>query len=160
VKNSLHWTFDSATDGPLRVELQGTIDENADLPGLFERITRDAVINMRDVERVNSMGVHAWVPLITKASARHKLVVEELSYALVQSANAVANMFGSALVKSCVAPYFCAHCKQTLTVTVTGEEVAAAPDSIPSAQCRRCGQPLEFDELDGYFSFFKARARK
>lgn len=158
-KNSLRYQFDTASK-PIRVALAGAIDENADLAGLFDRVVGDTVINMRDVERVNSMGVHSWVPLVNKVSTRHQLVIEELSYALVQSANAVANMFGSAVLQSCIAPYYCARCKQNMNVTVSADEVAASPDSVPAKQCARCHSALDFDELDGYFSFFKARTRK
>ena len=158
-KDSLKYTFETS-GGHARVALAGAIDENADLAGLFHRVVTDTVMNLRNVERVNSMGVHGWVPLINKVSARHRLAMEELSYALVQSANAVANMFGSAVLRSCIAPYFCARCKQNVNVTVTADEVAAARDSVPTKHCAACQGVLEFDELDGYFAFFKARARK
>ena len=49
---------------------------------------------MRNVERVNSMGVHRWIPLISKFSAKHQAAFDEISYALVQNANVVANLFG------------------------------------------------------------------
>jgi hypothetical protein len=159
-KKSLKYTFEKPSLGPLRVALAGAIDENADLVGLFDRVVADTVFNFRDVARVNSMGVHSWVPLVSKASARHKLKMEELSYALVQSANAVANMFGSAELWSCIAPYYCTKCKQNVNLTITAAEVATTPNAVPEKRCARCHSALEFDELDGYFAFFKARARK
>jgi hypothetical protein len=155
----LQYRFDTDTSGPLRVLLSGAIDENADLEGLFEKLIADAVINMRDVERVNSIGVHRWVPLVTRQVLRHRLTIEELSYAVVQSANAVANMFGGAALRSCTAPYYCARCNQHLPVLVAAEEIKAAND-VPAKQCPHCHHELEFDELDGYFAFFKVRARK
>ena len=158
-KDSLTYTFETS-GGHARVVLAGAIDENADLTGLFQRVVSDTVMNVRDVERVNSMGVHGWVPLINKVSAQHRLTIEELSYALVQSANSVANMFGSAVLRSCIAPYFCSHCKQNANVVVTAEDVATARDSVPTKHCARCNGVLEFDELDNYFTFFKARTRK
>src|SRR6188508_199358 len=82
--SSLKYTFSTA-QGTTQVALAGAIDENADLSGLFDRLQGDTILNLRDVDRVNSMGVHGWVPLINKASSRHRLVIEELSYALVQS---------------------------------------------------------------------------
>jgi hypothetical protein len=158
-KKSLRYTLDHGADGTLRVVLAGAIDENADLVTLFGRVTGATVMNMRDVERVNSIGVHGWVPLINRASAKHKVAVEELSYALVQSANAVANMFGTATLRSCMAPYFCARCNRNVIIAVTAEEAAGAAGGAPAKQCNRCHAQLEFDELDGYFTFFK-RVRK
>jgi hypothetical protein len=141
------------------VALSGSIDENADLQGLFAQLDGDAIMNLRDIERVNSMGVHRWIPLVTAFAAHHRLVFEELSYALVQNANVVANLFGTAHVRSCMAPYFCAHCKDNCSVAVTGEEVVASRYGPPVKRCAQCGLVMEFDELDGYFTFFKQRSR-
>jgi hypothetical protein len=157
--NTLRSEFKRA-NGQLTVVLAGAIDENADLADVFTRLSEDATFNMQGVERVNSMGVHRWIPLVTQASREHRLAIEEISYALVQSANSVANMFGSAPVRSCMAPYFCARCKDNFTVTVRQDEVAAAGHKPPQKQCTQCAQLMEFDELDGYFGFFKNRAVK
>ena len=156
----LRASFDKAADGTQLVTLVGSIDENADLEGVFSRFTGDTTLNLRGVERVNSMGVHRWVPLITAFTARHRLIVEEISYALVQNANFVANLFGSATIRSCVAPYYCTACKDNCSVAVSAEEVAAHGFDPPPKRCVRCNSALEFDELDGYFAFFKSRSRR
>jgi len=155
----LRVAFEAAPGGVQRVALAGSIDENADLAALFAQLSGPTIMNLRAVERVNSMGVHRWVPLVSAFSAQHRLEIEEISYALVQNANVVANLFGAAIVRSCVAPYFCSSCNENVSVTVTGKEVAAHTFGPPPKPCARCGTPLEFDELDGYFSFFKARRR-
>jgi hypothetical protein len=147
-------------DGTQYVSLAGSIDENADLESVFSRFTGETTLNLRGVERVNSMGVHRWVPLVTAYTAGHRLVIEEISYALVQNANFVANLFGSAIVRSCVAPYFCSGCKENCSVTVTAEEVVSHGFEPPAKRCVRCNSALEFDELDGYFAFFKSRTRR
>src|SRR4051812_38139010 len=103
---TLRLTTERGPDG-LRIALAGAIDENADLDAMFALVTANAVLNMRNVARVNSMGIHAWIPAIAKASSAHTIVIEELSYALVQNANVVANLFGSAQLHSCMAPYYC-----------------------------------------------------
>lgn len=148
-----------ANGAATQVTLSGAIDENAKLEALFAQLTGDTVFNMRNVERVNSMGVHRWIPLIARLSAKHKVTFEEISYALVQNANVVANLFGAGHVRSCMAPYFCAKCKTNVTVTVTQQEVSSALHAPPIKFCERCKGQLEFDELDNYFGFFKARGR-
>ncbi len=158
--NLLRATFDTKSAGVLRLVLSGAIDENSDLENVFARITGNAVINMRAVDRINSMGVHYWIPLVVRTSAHHRLVFEEISYAMVQNAVAVANMFGTAELSSCMAPYSCATCKGNFTVTVTRDEVIASSPEAPVKRCARCQTPMEFDELDGYFSFFKIRQAK
>jgi len=106
------------------------------------------------------MGVHRWVPLVTQFSSRHRLDIDEISYALVQNANVVANLFGTAIVRSCVAPYYCSTCNENCSLTVTMEEVFAYGSDPPPKLCARCHAVMEFDELDGYFSFFKARTKR
>ena len=142
------------------VALSGSIDENSDLQGVFARLDGAAVLNMQQVERVNSMGVHRWIPLVTRFSAEHRLMIDEISYALVQNANVVANLFGTAVVRSCMAPYYCSHCNSNTTLTVSHDEVAAAGNAPPAKYCGRCKSQMDFDELDGYFAFFKPRARR
>jgi hypothetical protein len=142
-----------------RVTLSGAIDESSKLEALFAQLTGDTVFNMRNVERVNSMGVHRWIPLISKFSAQHQAAFDEISYALVQNANVVANLFGTGHVRSCMAPYFCAKCKTNVTLPVTQEEVASSLHEPPPKACERCNGHMEFDELDNYFGFFKARGR-
>ncbi len=157
---TLHSSFETTADGSQLVMIYGAIDENADIRGLFAQLTDDVQMNMREVERVNSMGVHSWVPQVSKFSAKHRLLIDEISYPLVQNANTVANMFGSAQVRSCMAPYFCATCKNNLAVPVSSNEVVAAGQHPPEKRCPRCRTVMEFDELDGYFDFFKPRGRK
>jgi hypothetical protein len=152
---ALRSTFETTPDGWLRVTLAGALDESADLAGLFGRIDRDCIINLRDVERINSMGVHNWIVYMTRATGRIRIVVDEISYGLVQNAIAVANLFGSADVRSCMAPYACARCDSHVMVSVKRDEVVAAGGEPPPKQCTRCGSAMDFDEIDGYFSFFR-----
>jgi hypothetical protein len=157
----LRATFENTTAGVQRVVLSGSIDENADLDAVFAPLTAlPTVMNLRDVERVNSIGVHRWIPHITAVSKRAPLEVEEISYALVQNANVVANLFGTATLRSCMAPYFCAKCNDNLAIVITSEEVIASVFHPPSKWCPRCDSEMEFDELDGYFALFKTRARR
>ena len=151
---------EKAPDGSFRVKLAGAIDEDADLVGLFKQLDGDVVFNMQDVTRVNSMGVHRWIPLLAGYSARHRVEIDDISYALVQNANVVANLFGSALVRSCMAPYFCGRCKENNTARVAREDVLENDFAPPTRHCMRCDSPMEFDELDGYFAFFKRLPRR
>jgi hypothetical protein len=157
---SLKAEFGQQADGTSVVSLSGSIDENADLQSVFSRLDRATILNLQKIERVNSMGVHQWIPIVTKFAAKHRLIIEEISYSLVQNANVVANLFGTAQVRSCMAPYYCGRCKENFTIKVTGEEVAGAPTGPPEKTCGRCSSVLEFDELDGYFEFFKGRSRR
>lgn len=153
---SLRAVFESA-NGTNLVTLSGALDESSDVQGVFARLGGDAIINMQRVERVNSMGVHHWITAVNPFTARHRLFVDEISYALVQNANAVANLFGTGQVRSCMAPYNCGSCKTSRNVPVTAEEVSLG---VPEKRCSKCGVAMEFDELDSYFSFFQIQPRR
>jgi hypothetical protein len=69
-------------------------------------------------------------------------------------------MFGTSQLRSCMAPYYCARCNDNVTLPVTADEVARSGETAPAKSCTKCQSPMEFDELDGYFSFFKLRVGK
>jgi hypothetical protein len=103
------------------------------------------------------MGVHEWIPHVARLAARARVEIEEISYPMVQNALALSNMFDGADVRSCMAPYFCPSCKEHVTVKVTRDEVEASGTEPPAKRCARCAAPMEFEELDVYFSFFQPR---
>ena len=142
----------------LRIALTGAIDETADLGSIFERLDRDTVIDLAGIERMNSIGVDRWIKAITRLSGQHRVMIEACSYPVVIQANVVSNFFGGAEVRSCMAPYFCPACQQHITTLVTREEVDTASDDSPSKSCAECGGPMEFDELESFFGFFRSEA--
>ena len=158
--STLRAQLETSPDGFVHVWLEGAIDENSDLAGVFAKLTGDAVLHMQGVARVNSIGVHRWIPTLGGYAAQHRVWIDDISYALVQNANVVANLFGAATVRSCMAPYFCGTCKINCTESVSGEEVLEHAFAPPPRNCAKCGSAIEFDELDGYFAFFKRHARR
>jgi hypothetical protein len=159
-KDRLQTTFETAPDGRTRVVLAGIIDESSALEDVFGRLTGDTIFNMKGVTRINSMGVHQWTTLVTQLSSRHRVEIEEISYPLVQNAIAVARMFGTGEVRSCMAPYVCTSCKSYQNVTVTRDEAAAAGEQPPVKLCAKCSAPMQFDDMKGYFSCLNPLPRK
>lgn len=153
--STLNAKFDKQADGTLVVFFQGAIDEQSELEPIFSEITQPAVLNLREIERINSIGVHRWIPLITKLARTYKIVVEEISYPVVMQANCVANLFGSADVRSCLAPYFNPESNEIHMVLVTAQDVLDADGDVPEKRDNATNTVLEFDELDTYFSFLK-----
>lgn len=138
-----------------RVRLAGAIDEQVDVAAVLGGFTTPVVVlNLRGIERINSVGVHRWIPAIRALAAGRQVVVEEVSYAVATQANYVANLLTPAVVESCLAPYYCPNCDHPATYVVTAAELAATPGT-PTRSCERCGEPMEFDELDDYFMFLR-----
>jgi hypothetical protein len=143
----------SNADGSVSIHLRGTIDERADIERLFTTLTGPLRFNLREVERINSIGIARWISNFADYSKRFPTVVEEVSYAFAIQANAIANLFGKATVTSCLAPYFCGRCAQSRMCLVTREELLSARDRAPERRCSVCESVMPFDDLESYFNF-------
>ena len=146
-------------DGSVRILISGALDEVSDFEGLFSRIGSAApvVLDLAGVERLNSIGVHRWIDALGPFSAERPTSVEACSYVVALQANCVANLFGQAVVRSTLAPYYCEGCRDTRMVLVTAEE--AASRTGPVKHCPTCHAALAFDELDSYFDFLTEMRR-
>jgi len=147
--------IEQADDGAVRVHLSGSIDESADLDAAFTGVEGRCIVSLEGIERINSMGIHRWIPVIARLASENELAFERLSYPVALQANVVANLFGGAKVLSCLAPYFCNTCQDDRTAVVTSEEIAASGGAAPEERCEVCNEPMEFDELDTYFLFLR-----
>ena len=144
--------------GPPQAYLSGSIDENAALDKVFAELAAAAAggmtVFMQGISRINSIGVRNWVQEIDRFTKNRQIRIEGLSYPLSMQANNVANLMGAAEVVSCMAPYFCGLCEANRMVLVTRADVAGTP-LAPAKACGDCGSPMEFDEVDEYFSFLR-----
>lgn len=150
---SLSVQFERRPDAPMRVVLSGAIDERSRVTEVLGRIHEDAILDLGRVRRVNSVGLIAWLRAIAPLTRRHRIQVEAISYGLAIQANQLTDLFGTAEIRSCLAPYFCGRCNANREVVVTLEEARAA--LIPPKRCDRCGGELEFDEIHEYFTFLR-----
>src|SRR5262245_43307807 len=87
-------------DGSIHLSLEGAMDERSDFDGIFASLDADTTFNLRGVERVNSIGIHRWIPHVSRLSEERKVGIEEIPYPLVLGANSVANLFGQATLLS------------------------------------------------------------
>jgi hypothetical protein len=150
-----------AAPPPKQVHLAGAIDEHSDVTSAFSQMEAldgaSLVLNLEGVIRINSIGLRQWIPLLARLCKARSVVVEGVSYPFVLQANNVSNVFSSAQVKSCVAPYYCSMCEASRTVLVQSDEVRVR-DEPPEKKCPDCGAPMEFDELEDYFAFLRRRS--
>lgn len=153
---SLKAEIEKTAEGAFTVALSGAIDEEADLGSIFADLKGPTTFDLGGIERVNSMGIHAWIPLITELSAAHAVEIQRIAYPMVLQANTVANLFGAAKVTSCFAPYFSPAVHENFMIEVRAEEVK---DGVaPVKMCPESGEEMEFDELDSYFYFLQRQA--
>jgi len=138
------------------VKLAGVIDEDNELQDLVDRIpTGTAVIDLGEVERINSCGVRDWVNWLSRLeSNKTRVVMVECSPAIVAQINLVNNFTGSGVVKSFFVPYFCPECDEEKVLLVEASDMGPPPHEPPTCRCDECDLVMDFDDMpDSYFAF-------
>jgi anti-anti-sigma regulatory factor len=138
------------------VKLSGVIDEDNDLAALADRIaTPTVVIDLGDVERINSCGVRDWVNWLAMLETKgtHSVLIE-CSPPIVAQINLVNNFTGNGVVKSFYVPYFCPECDAEKALLVEATDMGPPPHQPPTCRCDECDLVMDFDDmLDSYFAF-------
>lgn len=138
------------------VKLAGVIDEDNELADLTDRIPGGtALIDLGEVERINSCGVRDWVNWLGKIERNGaKVVLVECSPAIVAQINLVNNFTGGGVVKSFFAPFFCPNCDREKVLLVEAAEMGPPPHKSPTCRCDECDGVMDFDDMeDSYFAF-------
>jgi len=138
------------------VKLGGVIDEDNALSELVERIPHGtAVIDLGEIERINSCGVRDWVNWLSKLESNGtRSVLVECSPAIVAQINLVNNFTGSGVVKSFYVPYFCPECDEEKVLLVEAADMGPPPHEPPTCRCDECDLVMDFDDMpDSYFAF-------
>ena len=138
------------------VKLGGVIDEDNELGELVDKIPDGtAVIDLGEVERINSCGVRDWVNWLSKLESNGtRSVLVECSPAIVAQINLVNNFTGSGVVKSFYVPYFCPECDEEKVLLVEASDMGPPPHEPPTCRCDECDLVMDFDDMpDSYFAF-------
>ena len=138
------------------VKLAGVIDEDNELTDLVDKIPEGtAVIDLGEVERINSCGVRDWVNWLSKLeTGGTRSVLVECSPAIVAQINLVNNFTGNGIVKSFYVPYFCPECDEEKVLLVEATDMGPPPHEPPTCRCDECDLVMDFDDMpDSYFAF-------
>ncbi len=138
------------------VKLSGVIDEDNELSDLTDKIPAGtAVIDLGEVERINSCGVRDWVNWLGKIEGNgSSVVLVECSPAIVAQINLVNNFTGNGVVKSFYVPYFCPECDEEKVLLVEAADMGPPPHEPPTCRCDECDLVMDFDDMpDSYFAF-------
>jgi anti-anti-sigma regulatory factor len=138
------------------VKLGGVIDEDNELGELVEKIPMGtAVIDLGEIERINSCGVRDWVNWLSKLEYNGtRSVLVECSPAIVAQINLVNNFTGNGVVKSFYVPYFCPECDEEKVLLVEATDMGPPPHEPPTCRCDECDLVMDFDDMpDSYFAF-------
>jgi anti-anti-sigma regulatory factor len=138
------------------VKLGGVIDEDNELGDLVDKIPNGtAVIDLGEIERINSCGVRDWVNWLSKLETQGtRSVLVECSPAIVAQINLVNNFTGNGAVKSFYVPYFCPECDEEKVLLVEATDMGPPPHEPPTCRCDECDLVMDFDDMpDSYFAF-------
>jgi anti-anti-sigma regulatory factor len=138
------------------VKLGGVIDEDNELNDLVDKIPAGtAVIDLGEIERINSCGVRDWVNWLSKLETNGtRSVLVECSPAIVAQINLVNNFTGNGVVKSFYVPYFCPECDEEKVLLVEASDMGPPPHEPPTCRCDECDLVMDFDDMpDSYFAF-------
>jgi anti-anti-sigma regulatory factor len=138
------------------VKLGGVIDEDNELSDLVDKIPiGTAVIDLGEIERINSCGVRDWVNWLSKLENNGtRSVLVECSPAIVAQINLVNNFTGNGVVKSFYVPYFCPECDEEKVLLVEASDMGPPPHEPPTCRCDECDLVMDFDDMpDSYFAF-------
>ncbi|HUH04835.1 MAG TPA: hypothetical protein VML75_22715, partial [Kofleriaceae bacterium] len=138
------------------MKLSGVIDEDNELTDLVDKIPAGtAVIDLGEVERINSCGVRDWVNWLTKIESNSgDVVLVECSPAIVAQINLVNNFTGNGVVKSFYVPYFCPECDEEKVLLCEAADMGPPPHEPPTCRCDECDLVMDFDDMpDSYFAF-------
>lgn len=138
------------------VKLAGVIDEDNELGELLDKIPAGtAIIDLGEIERINSCGVRDWVNWLSRIESRGaRPVFVECAPPIVAQINLVNNFTGSGVVKSFYVPYFCPECDEEKVLLVEAADMGSPPHEPPTCRCDECDLVMDFDDMpDSYFAF-------
>jgi anti-anti-sigma regulatory factor len=144
------------------VKLSGVIDEDNELTELTDKIHGGTVvIDLGEVDRINSCGVRDWVNWLGRVEGKNvDVVLAECSPAIVAQINLVNNFTASGVVKSFYVPYFCPECDEEKVLLCETGDMGPPPHEPPICRCDECDLVMDFDDMpDSYFAFLANQRR-
>lgn len=142
----------------VELKLAGTINEECKLEELLGPIPQTVIFNCKEVSRINSSGILAWVKYLTQLSAKNTQVrIQECSQTLLSEFSLVANALPESLsIESVCAPYLCDSCNKDFVPVLDVEELRKSGFKAPHTPCPHCGSTeTQLDDIESeYFSYF------
>ena len=145
-----------AGNGYTYLKLKGVLDEDNLLANLLSQIQgRLLLIDMAEIERINSCGVRDWVNWLNQIQALGVAVILlKCSPVVVSQANMVANFASDAFIHSFYAPYVHPDTGDEQSVLLFTEDIRQNQPIRAPKIFNESGEELEFDEFEeSYFAF-------
>lgn len=142
----------------LTVRLVGSIEESVNFDQLIGTPPAELVVNCKEVPRINSVGVKAWIKYFQGCQAKGtKLRFIECSTAIVEQINLISNFTCGGTVESVFVPFSCTSCKSELAGLFSLEDLKKMELKLPELKCSKCGNKAVFDDIPEEFFGFMMR---
>lgn len=141
--------------GVLTVRLTGSIEENVNFEQLIGTPPAELVVNCKEVPRINSVGVKAWIKYFQNCQAKGtKIRFVECSIPIVEQINLISNFTCGGTVESIFVPFACVGCKSELVGLFKVADLRRIQLKLPELKCSKCGNKAVFDDIpEEYFGF-------
>ena len=139
----------------LVVRLVGSIEESVNFESLIGPAVPEIQVNCREVPRINSIGVKAWIKYFSSLQQRGtKLRFVECSTAIVEQINLISNFTCGGTVESIYLPFSCGGCKGEFIASFKVEDLRRIAQNVPEMTCPKCSGKAIFDDIpEEYFAF-------
>ncbi len=142
----------------LAIRLVGSIEETVNFDDLLGVPSGDIEINCKEIPRINSVGVKAWIKYFQGCQAKGiKISFIECSTAIVEQINLISNFTCGGSVESIFVPFSCTQCKSELVGLFKTEDLKKMELKIPDLKCSKCGNKAVFDDIPEEFFGFLVR---
>ena len=137
------------------LRLSGEIGESSDFGTLIGSVSKQVIVNCRDITRINSTGVVGWIRYFSELTRNgHSLKFTECSIPVVEQINLIVNFVAGGQIESVFVPYYCSKCMCELRALIKVEELRSVGVKIPPAQCSTCKSFATFDDVpESYLAF-------
>lgn len=138
------------------IKLEGVIDENFNFQSTIGDLSGESlVINCRDVKKINSNGVKAWINFFQSFNSKNDVTFSQMSIVLVEQLNSVMNFACDGKIESIMVPFLCSDCSKESS-HLMDTSFLRSMSSIANAKCPHCEGHAEFDDMpEEYFSFLE-----
>jgi hypothetical protein len=148
------------TGNELYLELSGAIDESAELERIEVGDASTITIDMRNINRINSIGIRSWIIWVNKSLTNKKVTLVNCPRSVVDQFSKVHGFLPkTANVRSFWVSYACLNCgHDEEQLFELGKHFTKDGLSVATGRkCSDCGELMEMDGYEArYFSFLKA----
>lgn len=134
------------------IKLKGIIDENSSFDDLKPQIAGPVAFDLSNITKINSCGVREWIWFMEQVQGLgpHRLL--RCPPSVVYQLNVVSNFSCQATVESVLGPFVCDSCLHECLAEI---DTSAAEVQLPEVKCPKCGEEMEFDDIETRYLLFR-----